>query len=217
LTLPDVPSPASFPVLLPHRSHSQPHTLPIRRGLETSCVPSRGNGLSRSHCSAEGQGRTDWHQAALWCTMQKPAWGLRGLSTRRRDTRRVSAPRRRRGLLPRQAPRLSRERPCTGRRTGTGARQKRCAIAPGARRGSRTAGIQTRAKIPSLAQLHQSGYRSPLVDATMAQCVAMERARLAREATPVGAARSHATAAPAPPSTSPASSRSTRRSAHDHV
>jgi hypothetical protein len=41
-------------------------------------------------------------------------------------------------------------------------------------------GTQTLAKIQSLAQLSQTGYRSPIVDATIAKLVAMERTRLAQ-------------------------------------
>jgi len=43
------------------------------------------------------------------------------------------------------------------------------------------AGTQTLAKIQSLAQLYQTSYRSPIVDATIAKLVAMERTRLAQE------------------------------------
>lgn len=44
-----------------------------------------------------------------------------------------------------------------------------------------TAGTQTLAKIQSLAQLYQTGYRSSIVDATIEKLVAMERARLEQE------------------------------------
>ena len=44
-----------------------------------------------------------------------------------------------------------------------------------------TAGAQTLAKIQSLAQLYQTGYRSHIVDATIEKLVAMERARLEHE------------------------------------
>ena len=44
-----------------------------------------------------------------------------------------------------------------------------------------TAGTQTLAKIQSLAQLYQTGYRSPIVDATIEKLVALERARLEQE------------------------------------
>ena len=44
-----------------------------------------------------------------------------------------------------------------------------------------TAGTQTLAKIQSLAQLYQTGYRSPIVDATIEKLVAMEYARLEQE------------------------------------
>ena len=58
---------------------------------------------------------------------------------------------------------------------------KRRAIEPRERPGSMTAGTQTLAKLPSLAQLSQTGDRSPIVEATIEKLVAMERARLAHE------------------------------------
>ncbi len=49
------------------------------------------------------------------------------------------------------------------------------------RQGSMMAGTQTLAKIQSLAQLYQTGYRSPIVDATIEKLVAMERTRLEQD------------------------------------
>jgi len=43
------------------------------------------------------------------------------------------------------------------------------------------AGTHTLAKIQSLAQLYQTGYRSPIVDATIEKLVAMEHTRLEQE------------------------------------
>jgi hypothetical protein len=49
-----------------------------------------------------------------------------------------------------------------------------------------TARGQTLTKIQSLAQLYQAGYHSETVDTTIDKLVAIERARLEREATDLG-------------------------------